>query len=245
MIIMKKDNINTSSNKKLKIVIVVLSVLLLLSVGYIVYSKVIDNCDENNIDDPNIYHYTEKKPILYLYPKKDKSKVTITFEKPELIKISYPLYKDKWVVTANQNGTLTDKKGNTYYGLYWEETKYTDVDFSTGYYVTSDNAASFLEEKLKYIGLNEREINEFIIYWLPILDQNKKSVVHFELTDERQLTNAINISPKPDSLLRVSMHVKRVDEEPKNLRKQGMKHFNRTGFAVVEWGGVIHSDNVK
>ena len=236
-----KKEVN-KTNKKLMITVIILSILLAVAVGFIIYFIFRDNCDKGT-EDPNLYRYTEKKPILYLYPKKDKTKITVTFDKPELLKISYPLYKDKWVVTANKNGTLTDKKGNTYYGLYWEETKHTDVDFSKGYYVTKDKAAEFLDEKLKYIGLNERERNEFIIYWLPILDQNEKSVVHFELTEERQETNAIKISPKPDSLLRVSMHVKKVSDEPKDLQKQGMKHFNRKGFAAVEWGGVIHNDD--
>ena len=38
------------------------------------------------------------------------------------------------------------------------------------------------------------------------------------------------------------MHVKKVDKEPKDIQKQGMKHFNRKGFAAVEWGGVIHNE---
>lgn len=242
MVVKDKSKKKKNNNKSMKITIIILSILLAISIGFIIFLLVRDDCDENT-NNSSIYRYIEKKPILYLYPKKDGKKITVTFEKPELIKISYPVYKDKWSVKANKNGTLTDKKGNTYYGLYWEETKHIDVDFSKGYYVTSDNALSFLEEKLKYIGLNERERNEFIIYWLPILDQNEKSVVHFELTEERQKTNALKISPKPDSLLRVSMHIKKVNKEPKNIQKQGMKHFNRKGFTAVEWGGVIHEDD--
>ena len=186
------------------------------------------------------YQYTEKKPVLYLYPKKDKTKITVTFEKPKQIKISYPKYKDKWVVTANKNGNLTDKKGNTYYALYWEEKKSRKIDFKQGYYVEKKDAVSFLEDKLKYIGLNERESNEFIMYWLPVLEKNKKSVVYFEMTEERQEYNKLNIEPEPDSILRFSMHVKKVDKKPKNLERQHIKHFNRKGFAAVEWGGVIH-----
>lgn len=236
-----KNNEDKKTNKS-KIIIIILSILVLISIGFNIYLLVKDDCtNDSNITNAELY--TEKKPILYFYPKKDKTKITITFEKPELLDITYPVYKDKWSVTANKNGVLTDKKGNTYYGLYWEETKHTDVDFSKGYYVTKDNAISFLEDKLKYIGLNERERNEFIIYWLPILTKNEKSIVHFELTEERQKTNAIKISPKPDSLLRVSMHVKKVDKEPKNIEMQHMKHFNRKGFTVVEWGGVIHEDD--
>jgi len=204
------------------------------------FDNIIANMNGNLhvIDEP--FEITEKKPVLYLYPKKDKTKVTVSFAKPEKLTTTYPKFKDKWVVTANKNGDLTDANGNYYYALYWEEKQNKKVDFKTGYYVTKDDAISFLEDKLKYIGLNDKERNEFIMYWLPILEKNKKSVVHFELTEERQKYNEIKIEPKPDSLLRISMHVKKVDKKPKNLEKQQLSNFKRKGFVAVEWGGVIH-----
>ena len=61
------------------------------------------------------------------------------------------------------------------------------------------------------IGLNARERNEFIMYWLPILEKNEHNLVYFELTKEREKYNKLNISPKVDSLLRVAIHVKKVD----------------------------------
>lgn len=234
----KKNNKKTN-NKKNLIILIILAVLLLVSIAFNIYFLTKD-CDDEGKDLPNQYQYTEKKPVLYLYPKKNKTKVTVKFDNPELLTTTYPLYKDKWVVTADKNGDLYDKKGNFYYSLYWEETKHNSVDWSKGYYVTKENAISFLEDKLKYIGLNEKERNEFIIYWLPVLENNGKSIVHFELTDERQSFNKITVTPKPDSMLRMSMHIKKVDKEPKNIEMQHMKHFNRKGFAVVEWGGVIH-----
>lgn len=227
-------------NKKRLIIYIIIGVLLATSIGFNIYFLV-NKCDDSNTSVNN-YQYTEKKPVLYLYPKKNKTKVTITFANPDLLTTTYPKYKDKWVVTADKNGDLYDKKGNYYYALYWEETKHNQVDWTKGYYVTKDTAISFLEDKLKYIGLNEKERNEFIVYWLPVLERNEKSIVHFELTEERQEFNKITVSPKPDSMLRVSMHIKKVDKEPKNIEIQHMKHFNRKGFAVVEWGGVIHED---
>lgn len=218
---------------------ITLLILLISSVLYFYFFKD-DNCPNNNHATDNPVIYTEKKPVLYLYPKKDKTKVTITFKKPELLKTTYPKYKDKWEVTANKNGDLTDKKGNYYYALYWEEKIKTKINFEEGYYVTKDNAIEFLEEKLKYIGLNDKERNEFIMYWLPILEKNKKSIVHFELTEERQKYNEMTIKPEPDSLLRLNMHVKKVDKKPKKLEKQKLYNFKRKGFVVVEWGGTIH-----
>ena len=178
------------------------------------------------------------KPVLYLYPKKT-TKLTITFEHPELLETTYPKYTDKWEVKAHSNGDLYDNNGAYYYALYWDEKQVHSVDFSTGYYVEKDNAISFLEQKLSYIGLSRREANEFIMYWLPILEKNEKSLVYFELTEERESYNKLNISPKPDSLLRLVIHIKKVDSKVE-IPKQSLTKFQRKGFVAVEWGGTVY-----
>ncbi len=178
------------------------------------------------------------KPILYLYPK-NKIDISVVFEKPYLLTTTYPKFDKSWKVIANPNGDLYDQKGNYYYALYWEENGSTKVDFSTGFYVTKENAIEFLENKLTTIGLTSKERNEFIMYWLPILEKNEKSLVYFELTEERNLYNKLIINPTPDSLLRVAMHIKKVDQKI-NIQEQKLKTFKRTGFVAIEWGGVIH-----
>lgn len=178
------------------------------------------------------------KPILYLYPEK-KTNIKVSFEKPYLLTTTYPKYKNVWEVTAKPNGDLYDKNGKYYYGLYWEEEGSIDVDFHTGFYVTKDNAIDFLEEKLSYLGLNNRERNEFIMYWLPILEKNEQNLVYFETTSERESYNKLIINPKPDSILRLAIHVKKVNE-PITIQEQKLQKFRRKGFTAVEWGGVIH-----
>ncbi len=178
------------------------------------------------------------KPVLYLYPSK-KTNVTVTFANPNLLTTTYPKFNNNWNVTAYPNGDLYDKKGNYYYALYWEEEKNHNVDFSEGFYVTKENAIQFLEEKLSIIGLNAKERNEFIMYWLPVLEKNNKSLVYFELTNERDSYNKLIINPKPDSVLRIAMHVKKVNKKT-SIKKQKLTTFKRNGFTVVEWGGVIY-----
>ena len=78
------------------------------------------------------------------------------------------------------------------------------------------------------------------MYWLPILEKNEKSVVYFELTKERESYNKIIIDPKPDSLLRIAIHVKKVDKKP-NIKEEKLEKFERNGFTAVEWGGVIYN----
>lgn len=178
------------------------------------------------------------KPILYLYPK-EKTNVSVTFEHPEYLKTTYPKFNNSWEVIADVDGTLTDKNNKNYYALYWDEKKVHTVDFSEGYYVHKDNAIKFLESKLDYIGFTEREANEFIMYWLPVLEDNIHSLVYFELTEERESYNKINISPNVDSLLRVVIHIKKVDKKV-DIKKQSLVKFKRKGFTAVEWGGTTY-----
>ena len=178
------------------------------------------------------------KPVLYLYPKKE-TNVKVTFDKPEMLTTTYPKYINSWDVRVKPNGDMYDKNGKYYYALYWEEMKNHEVSFNEGFYVTKENAITFLEDKLKTIGLNDKERNEFIMYWLPILEKNGQSLVYFELTEERNKYSPITIKPAPDSLLRIAMHVKKVDKKV-NIKEQKLKTFNRKGFVAVEWGGVIH-----
>ena len=179
-----------------------------------------------------IYH----KPILYLYPKEE-TKVRVDFEDESKLVTTYPKFKNYWKVMARPNGDL-DVNGKYYYALYWDEKIDENIKFDEGFYVDKENAISFLEDKLSYIGLNDKERNEFIMYWLPILEKNKHNLVKFILTDERQEQNELIIEPKPDSLLRVSIVIKKVDGKV-NIKEQELETFNRFGFSAVEWGGMV------
>ena len=178
------------------------------------------------------------KPVLYLYPTKTID-VKVEFQHPEYLTTTYPKYIDSWEVVAHSNGDLYDKNNNYYYALYWDEIRYNEVDFHEGFYVEKENAINFLEEKLSILGLNNKERNEFIMYWLPILESNGKSLVYFEQTKERELGNKLNITPKPDSMLRISIHIKKVKDKI-NIKEQKLEEFKRNGFTVVEWGGMTY-----
>ena len=168
------------------------------------YNFVTDKrCSGNAIDD---------KPILYLYPNQD-TNISVKLEHPELLLSTYPKYNDGWNLLIHPNGDMYDDSGKYYYALYWDELDVGNVDFHEGFYVTKDDAIDFLEEKLSIIGLSDRERNEFIMYWLPKLESNEKNLIYFELTEERELRNRLLINPQPDSLLRVIMHVKKVNKK--------------------------------
>lgn len=64
---------------------------------------------------------------------------------------------------------------------------------------------------------------------------NKYNLIHF--ADKQYTDNApLIIKPKHDSILRVFMVYKSI-EEPMKIEEQEIKPFGRKGFTVVEWGG--------
>lgn len=182
--------------------------------------------------------YLVYKPVIYLYPT-EPTEITVKYIKEENLITTYPKYAGGWRVFADTDGTLTDASGRQYYALFFDEARTHEVDFSSGFYVTAENAIPFLEEKLASLGFTDREADEFIMFWLPVLEKNGQSVVYFEQTAEREAECPLDISPAPDSILRVMIHIKKVDA-PVEIEEQQIVPFERRGFTVVEWGGTTY-----
>lgn len=179
------------------------------------------------------------KPIIYLYPEKEMD-INVKLGYKEKILISYPNYSDGWNVTAYPNGNLIDKNTNKeLYSLFWEGINTISSDIKEeGFIVSGDDIERFLEEKLLILGLNDREKEEFIIFWLPKLKPNKYNYIRFETIEEQNENMPLIITPKPDTLIRVNMEFKKVNKKI-NIREQKLKKIERNGFTVVEWGGTI------
>ena len=174
------------------------------------------------------------KPVIYLYPE-DKMEVSVNLTLDGRLVCTYPAYNDGWTVTASPDGTLTDANGHTYNYLYWEGETCAQYDLSKGFCVKGEDTAVFLEEALDKLGLTRREANEFIVYWLPLMEQNEYNIISFQTdiyTDAAQL----KVNPTPDTLIRVFMAWKATDEYVQ-LPEQELTAPERTGFTVVEWGG--------
>lgn len=180
------------------------------------------------------------KPVIYLYPTVV-TDVNVNLNYKGKIIADYPEYDNSikgWNVTAYPDGKIIDKAdGKEYSYLFWEgrPTEKINWDLSTGFVVKGSDTRQFLQQKLSEIGLMPKEYNEFIVYWYPILKDNAYNLVHFagsQYTDTAELT----VAPEPDSLLRVFMVYKPLDEKV-SIKEQSMKPFVRKGFTVVEWGG--------
>ena len=176
----------------------------------------------------------DKKPVIYLYPEST-TDVTVKLDYAGEITCTYPEYKDGWKVTASPDGTLKDANGQTYNYLYWEGQNHVEYDFSEGFCVAGSDTAAFLESALSQLGLTRQEANEFMVYWLPQMQENPYNLIAFQ-SDVYTQAAQLSITPEPDTMLRVFMAWKPL-KKAVELPTQNLSAPERTGFTVVEWGG--------
>ena len=154
-----------------------------------------------------------------------------------MITVSYPKYNNSWDVTAYPNGKLIDNQTHReLYGLYWEGKNYSSKFTNEGFVVKGEDTIKFLEEKLSVLGLTERESNEFIIYWLPKLENNKYNYIRFEDINTINSYMPLEVTPTTDTMIRVYMNYMPLDKYV-SVKEQRLESVTRKGFTFVEWGG--------
>lgn len=222
---LEEEKLKKRKKKLIKISImlfVVIGVLFLLICAVVVFSVV---------------NQPVEKPIIYLYPEQE-TEVTIKFTDTSKLTHTYPKYTNEgWNVLASQNGDIVDlKTGRNLYSLYWESVNDKKLDMYRGFVVEGKDTISFLEEKLALLGLTEREANEFIIYWLPLMEDNKYNFVYFATTEEVNEQMPIEVAPIPDTMIRIVMRFKPLNNYIK-VEEQEIITPQRNGFTLIEWGG--------
>lgn len=176
----------------------------------------------------------DRKPVIYLYPE-EVTQVSVRLELAGELLCTYPEYGEGWTVEAHPDGTLKMADGRRLNYLFWEGTSDFQFDPQEGFVVAGKDTAPFLEEKLPLLGLNEREMNEFIVYWLPLMQNNPYNLIVFE-GEEYTSRARLAVTPEPDTVIRVNMAWKAL-EKPIDIPPQKFVTPVRTGFTVVEWGG--------
>ena len=189
-------------------------------------------------DDPSFpwWKVCLDKPIIYLHPTVE-TQVNVKLWTPENLSHTYPKYNwEKWRnIIAQPNGDLEDMDTwRKLYALYREWKSDNETNFDEWFVVAWKDIIPFLEEKLAILWLNERESEEFIVYWLPQMEGNKYNLIRFETIEEQNENMSLNITPTPDTVIRVMMDWKAIDE-PVEIPEQQLITPERNWFTVVEW----------
>lgn len=178
-----------------------------------------------------------RKPVIYINTN-ESIDIALKVEPVGEFTFTYPEHgTEGWSFTANPDGTLmlADKKLDY---LFWEGVQSSlQVNTEQGFCVAGNSVVSFLEEKLTHLGFNDREMQDFITFWAPIMQENPYNYVNFIVG--KAYDNSIasyESSVTFDSELRVFMAIEPLNEEIK-LEEQSLPTFKRSGLSLIEWGG--------
>lgn len=199
------------------------------------------------------------KPAVYLYPEKEMTiNVKVAISHGSFI-YTDPLYpKDTgWNVIAKPNGEITylsenlaDSTGKINYPsnifpyLYYEARIPDHVieKPTQGFVRKQTDLSSFFDDLLPRLGLNEKETSEFKGYWLKALPESKYYFIGIISEENLDAIEPLTITPTQDTTIRIALFFEALSAfrivVPPTIHTP-----NRTGFTVVEWGGMIKRDN--
>ncbi len=184
-----------------------------------------------------------KKPVIYLYPKKETS-INLKIDFNGVLTNTYPKYNNDfgWNIIAKQSGEIIDKLNNRKYSyLFWEGDFKSEINFkklSLGSIVQKADLINFLETSLDRLGLNYKETNDFITYWLPHLNKYDVNQIYFMVNQECDSIASLETIPKPDQEIRVYMFFSKIDNKFVDFKRQEIPLIERNkNFTLVEWGG--------
>lgn len=204
-------------------------------------------------DELDIISTEVLKPVIYCYNSNSNVEVSLDVNNGELY-CEYPKHTQItentyiWNVRVTEDGTIYTENNEEYSYIFWEalgNTEEYNFDDGVGYCIKGENTENFLRETLSNIGLTPKEYNEFIVYWLPLMQKNEYNLIKFYGLDKNDIYNKdYTLTVKEDNniinnQLRVFMIWKSSDSEitlePQNFTNVEFDRYN--GTAIVEWGG--------
>jgi len=178
----------------------------------------------------------DAKPNIYLYPQeKIELDVTIDFPIGGFVTTSIPEYGTGWNVTVEPNGTIDGE-----YGYLFYESQNPDVfQYSKGWTVKSEDLEKFFRENMALYGFKGQEIEDFIEWWIPRLEDNSCYDIFPQTSTDIDPVVIVNFSINPDSFQRLYYAIKEYKKCNDHLAKPVIEPFERVGFSALEWGVVL------
>lgn len=188
----------------------------------------------------------ESKPAIYLYPE-EPTRLRVKLNPAGKLTVSDPPYDPEkgWEIIAYPDGTLItlgDTLHATRYTHLFYEANLEKVFVSPeGFVVAGQNLVNFFKVTLPKLGLNTKETQDFIDYWMTRLDeQTPYYFIHFLDEEQIEKLEPLEISPiSPISQIRIRAYFKPLTQ-PIEVSPQILPSPpERAGFTLVEWGGLL------
>ena len=192
------------------------------------------NCPETECDTCN--HTGLYKPNVYIYPLEAiELAVTINFPQGGRVTESIPEYGNGWNVTVDTSSLIDNK----YHYLYYES-KQPDVwQNKYGWVINQENLTAFFDENMRAYGFNEREIKDFIEYWIPRLKEYPYYSICPQTNGLIETVVELEFSLNPENILRLYYDIEGLNNKDNKLLEPQIDSFKREGYYITEWGVII------
>ncbi|MBK8805626.1 MAG: hypothetical protein IPO21_02805 [Bacteroidales bacterium] len=185
--------------------------------------------DDDDCDDCT----TVKKPNIYIYPSEQIDlTVKLNFPMGGKVVASIPDYGKGWNITVDTSGMIN----NTYSFLFYESKQPDIWQRSYGWNVQTDKLESFFRQNMTDYGFKGREIEDFIEYWIPRLNDYTSYSIYPQTQSLIEEVIQLDFSKQPENILRLFYVVEGSNQLKDNLTIPTIDSFKREGYFATEWG---------
>jgi len=174
-----------------------------------------------------------RAPNLYLYPEvTTEVSVRLAFPQGGEVVVSEPPYADGWQVRVDPDGMIDDQWGY----LFYEARLPRRVQTDRGWVLDGADLEAELRGLLTRLGLQGREIDDFVDYWTPELSGAAWWAVY---PMEADALVTLHIDPAPARVRRVWLYLEPLSAPVSLPEPPQLAPLDREGFVAVEWGVVL------
>lgn len=201
---------------------------------------IVFGCDNSTeVTEPEPFPWDSsnvRKPNLYIYPEQELNlAIKIAFPNGGKITESIPEYAEGWNVNVKPSGIIDD----TYEYLFYECTVPDLHQKKYGWTVPKNNLNEFFTKNLSASNFSEKEINDFIEYWTPLLDKYDYYKIYPQYIGTIEKMSIINFSVEPKNIFRLHYYVQGTNKNNNNLLMPTIQTAVREEFFAVEWGVIL------
>jgi len=88
-------------------------------------------------------------------------------------------------------------------------------------------------------GFIEKEVQDFVEYWIPRLTDYPYYAVYPQYNDELNEMIQLEFSEAPDNIIRLIYSIRGLNADTRTLPEPNIPKFTRNGFTVAEWGVIL------
>jgi len=186
--------------------------------------------------DDSEYCEDVDKPNIYLYPEEAiELDVEIVFPNGGMVVDSVPDYGDGWHVTVEPSGLIDGQ----YEYLFYEGSLGDYSQYDAGWVVPVEELEGFFRDNMALTGFTEKEIDDFVEYWIPRLTDYPYYAMYPQYNDQLEDMLRLEFSIQPDSLIRLIYCIRGLADGNLSLAEPTVPVFEREGFTVAEWGVIL------